>query len=136
MSSVEVRAINRRLEELQSIINSIPTNPASASSYASAHVVDEVQLKLVDLENKYNALKKYLEESLEKIAVLEKKLLELESKVCMCTKSDASVSSDDDIKPTSVSLAENPVFEVQEDSKLEDVPEEELPEEEEHEDEA
>lgn len=112
MSSVELRQINRRLEELQVTVNSIPTNPASASSFASAQSVVELDVKVLDLENKYNACKKFLEDALEKIGLLEKKLLEVESKACMCAKSDASVSSEEDVKENTVTLSENPVFDV------------------------
>jgi chromosome segregation ATPase len=114
MSSAEIRALNRQLSVLQSAVNAIPTNPESASAYATAQSVVELEEKVLDLENKYGACKKFLEDALEKIGLLEKKLLDVESKQgCLCAKLDkytsvSDASSEDDVKTTTVS--ENPVF--------------------------
>lgn len=139
--SAEIRALTRRIEQLQAVVDSIPSNPSSASSFASSGKVNELELKVVDLENKYNATKKFLEEALEKLGLLEKKLLDVESSQgCMCMKLDqvekklSSASSDDGdatvsspAPVTDVSVAENPVFEEEVEEEEKNVSVEEAP---------
>lgn len=117
--SIEIRQLTRKLEELTALVQSIPTNPESASSFASAQKVTLLEEKALDLENKYTACKKFLDEALEKIGLLEKKLLDVESKQgCMCAKIDkltivSESSSEDEGKQVDLSVAENPVYDSQ-----------------------
>lgn len=88
----DVRLLTRRVTELESITRSSVSNPEVLASLVTVDVVDALTKRVVDLEASLAVYKKFLEEALEKLGLMEQKVIGLEAKVCQC--GSGSIGSD------------------------------------------
>lgn len=116
----DVRLLTRRVTELENITRSSVSNPEVLASLVTVDVVDALTKRVADLEASLAVYKKFLEEALEKLGLMEQKVVGLEAKVCQC--GNGSIGSDcgadavvqittcSEPEPTAVTVTENPVY--------------------------
>lgn len=105
----EIRQITRRLETLE---ESIKTSPVM-DSLAKADIVAVLEKRVADLETSVQTYKKFLEDALAKLGLLEQKVVAVETKVCRCGSecSASAVESPESPEPTvQMVMTENPVY--------------------------
>jgi hypothetical protein len=125
----EIRQLARRVGDLEEAVRASPSSPAVLSSLASAETVSVLEKRVADLESSLVSYKGFLDEALQKLGLLEQKVVGLETKVCQCS-SDCGGDSVVQIpeagspepEPTQMTVAENPVFveTLEDDSENED----------------
>lgn len=76
----DVRAVRRLIEELRLKVDTLPISGVDTSSFASKDAVVELATVVGELTQKVDVLKKSLDDSLEKLGIFEKKLLDIESR--------------------------------------------------------
>jgi hypothetical protein len=119
----DVRLLTRRVTELENITRSSVSNPEVLASLVTVDVVDALTKRVADLEASLAVYKKFLEEALEKLGLMEQKVIGLEAKVCQCANgsigsdcgADAVVQittceSEAPVDTTTVTVTENPVY--------------------------
>lgn len=105
----ELRQITRRLETLEESVKASPASPAVLESLVKADTVAVLEKRVADLETSVLTYKKFLEDALAKLGLLEQKVVAVETKVCRCVSSSVSESSVPE-EPTVQLVMENPVY--------------------------
>jgi hypothetical protein len=90
----DVRLLTRRVTELENITRSSVSNPEVLASLVTVDVVDALTKRVADLEASQAVYKKFLEEALEKLGLMEQKVIGLEAKVAQCGCGTGSIGSD------------------------------------------
>ena len=112
----ELRQLTRRVADLETASQSSVSNPAVLESLATVASVECLSKRVADLESSLATYKKFLEEALEKLGLLEQKIVSVESKACQCGSdcggdSVVQIVADEPVAPTQVTtMTENPVY--------------------------
>jgi len=80
----DLRLLSRRVTDLENASRSSVSNPEVLESLATVTSVEAVIKRVADLESSMATYKKFLEEALEKLGLLEQKIVGVEAKVCQC----------------------------------------------------
>lgn len=111
----ELRILTRRVADLENASRSSVSNPEVLDSLASVAVVEALTKRVADLEASLATYKKFLEEALEKLGLLEQKVVGVESKVCQCGSdcggdSVVQIIPNEPVVSSQTTITENPVY--------------------------